>query len=83
VLYDSVEPKGLIKTGLGVTGMLIAIPWTTRIGVLFYNPFAVHIAAISWCFSLPVAVKVLSTFIAIGSFCLIIEERSIYKKFML
>jgi hypothetical protein len=28
-------------------------------------------------------VKILSTFIAIGSFCLIIEERSIYKKFML
>lgn len=66
-----------------IVGLLLAIPRTSRIGILFYFPFALNIAVISWSFNQPFAVRVLSTFIAVSSLYLIFKERSTYKKFLL
>ncbi|QHV99405.1 hypothetical protein [Spirosoma endbachense] len=66
-----------------VLGMLIIIPNTSRLGVLLYFPFALNIAVMTWCFTHTLPVKVVSTFIAISSFYLIIRELSTYKKLLL
>ena len=66
-----------------VIGLLLAIPKTSRIGILLYLPFALNITAISWCFNQSLTVRILSTFIAIGSLYLIFKEQSTYKKLLL
>ena len=72
----------LISFGELVAGLLIAIPKTSRLGVLLYFPLALNIAAINWCFNLPIDVKILSTFLALGSFYLIINDLAVYKKLL-
>lgn len=65
-----------------VAGILIAVPKTTKIGALFYFPFALNIAVINWCFGLPYDVKTLSTFLALSSFYLVLNDIPSYKKLL-
>lgn len=71
-----------VATGELLTGILIALPKTTKIGVLFYFPFALNIAAVNWCFSLPMDVKLLSTFLALGSLYLLFNDINTYKRLL-
>jgi uncharacterized membrane protein YphA (DoxX/SURF4 family) len=72
-----------VATGELLVGTLMAIPKTTRIGVLFYFPFALNIAIVNWYFSLPLDVKILSTFLAISSLYLLVNNLPIYKKLLM
>lgn len=65
-----------------IAGILIAVPKTTKIGTLFYFPLALNIAAINWYFGLPWDVKTLSTFLAISSFYLLLNDIPSYKKLL-
>lgn len=69
-----------IATGELLVGLLIIISKTARIGILFYCPFALHIALINWCFNQSTLVKTLSTFLAISSFVLLINHLPFYRK---
>jgi hypothetical protein len=71
-----------VSTGELLTGVLIALPKTTKIGVLFFFPFALNIAADNWCFSLPLDVKLLSTFLAHGSLYLLVNDINTYKRLL-
>ena len=42
-----------------ITGLLIAVPKTTRIGALIYFPFTLNIAVLDWCFGFPLSTKIL------------------------
>lgn len=66
-----------------IAGVLIAVPKTTKIGVLFYFPLALNIAVINWNFNLPCDVKILSTFLALGSFYLLLKNIPSYKKLLM
>lgn len=65
-----------------IAEILIAVPKTARIGVLFYFPLALNIAVINWGFGLPWDVKTLSTFLALSSFYLRLRDIPIYKKLL-
>ncbi len=72
----------VVASGELLTGIRIAVPKTTKIGVLFYFPFALNIAAVNWCFDLPYDVKILSAFLALSSFYLLLNDSSAYKKLL-
>lgn len=72
----------MVASGELLAGMLIAVPKTTKIGVIFYFPFALNIAAVNWCFDLPYDVKILSAFLVLSSFYLLINDWSAYKKLL-
>jgi len=72
----------VIATGELFAGILTAIPKTSKLGILFYFPIAANIAAVNWCFSLPIDVKILSTFLTLSSFCLLVKDLDSYKKLL-
>lgn len=72
----------LVAAGELLAGILIVIPKTTKIGVLLYFPFALNIAAVNWCFGLLYDVKILSTFLTLGSFYLLLNDLPVYKKLL-
>lgn len=93
---DQVEPMTLVWYFFGfsqpyklfialiqlVIGTLLTMSKTARIALLLYFPFAMNIAIMSWCFGLPLVVKVLATFVTIGSLGLIIRELAAYRKLL-
>lgn len=89
---DSVEPALLVFYFFGysktysmfcavaelLTGLLIAIPKTSRMGALIYFPFTLNIAFIDWCFDFPLSTKLLISSLTFLSFLLIVHDRRFY-----
>lgn len=65
-----------------IIGLLIAIPQTTRLGALFYFPFALNIAVIDWCFDFPLPGKLLTVSLVLLSLMLIIADRKRYRELL-
>lgn len=61
-----------------ITGLLVVIPATTRLGALLCFPFTLNIAVLDWCFGFPLSTKLLITTLTLLSLILIIADRKVY-----
>jgi uncharacterized membrane protein YphA (DoxX/SURF4 family) len=67
-----------IAFGELLAGLLVLFPRTARIGYPLYFMIASNVAVLDWSFELPMPATLLATFLAAGSFYLMVRERRAY-----